>query len=836
MTGAVKSFTKAVDGALGTNFTGAVNWVEDNVLQPLEEVGLALIGVGSQFLTFIWEEVGYPVVRWFFAALGFTGETVYATQSVTVPLLKDPVRDNLTLAVVRAIRNETDLVEEIQATLTTTLVNSINLYLSRGRNDYIYGLPTIVSGFQSVNIPAITEAIESEIGEDVIVDSAFLDLPQAAIWVKYWLQENHNYTEADNYLYNPPDPVPWIYNGFHNDPPSDTFVVDLKRLQQDSGVHSGITSPTLNVPGAGWTVNEWVGELVLNLTDGSSGIVTSNTTDTITASLAGGTSNNWEVTDLYYIDKEIYDVFYEEAPALEFDLYYNVNYRKLTDLLTTRYWLYEKDEGSYPDLDTGAATEAINSTIDHKQSYMLPIIPLREHFKSVNKSKEAKEYKSSKRMLDVLNLDIDYLIDEIEGNEAIDQISNAYVLFAINLKTKSDGGKKALFSIFFDAHKYAIVGQQQFNAHPQAATPLFNSLHIKEQQYNFAFKYDYITLNKKSGKIADVGKCTVEIVILPNTSEERDDDYQIISQARINSHIILQHQVSEGTYLELVVQGPFMMVNIQRENSNEFDHKLIQLSNDEEEMKNFSIPLPGSLFSGFLSHYEQEQLINDSLSMVLYASESQYLEWYETERFLNFVGDVLFIIGVIMLIYDWSGTSTKALWALAYYIMYQYAIYIVMKRLMEIYADNNKAKLAILAAYLVASYYAPGGGSTGMSTAEALLFGVTAALKAITVDIGIQAETLAEEQAAFLIDAEERQEELDKAAALLDNNTGLDLWELVTYWPIDSYEKPDDYFQRTIHTQNPGVLVLDQIDGFHDNLLKLPEVDVYSFQAESVYT
>jgi len=44
-----------------------------------------------------------------------------------------------------------------------------------------------------------------------------------------------------------------------------------------------------------------VGKYIQNLTDGSSGLITANTADTVTATLAGGTSNSWTIGDLYDI-------------------------------------------------------------------------------------------------------------------------------------------------------------------------------------------------------------------------------------------------------------------------------------------------------------------------------------------------------------------------------------------------------------------------------------------------------------------------------------------------------------------------------------------------------
>ena len=52
-----------------------------------------------------------------------------------------------------------------------------------------------------------------------------------------------------------------------------------------------------------WTVDEWVGYTVYNTTDGSSGVITANTATTVTATLTGGTDNDFDTGDAYIISK-----------------------------------------------------------------------------------------------------------------------------------------------------------------------------------------------------------------------------------------------------------------------------------------------------------------------------------------------------------------------------------------------------------------------------------------------------------------------------------------------------------------------------------------------------
>lgn len=69
-----------------------------------------------------------------------------------------------------------------------------------------------------------------------------------------------------------------------------------------SGAHSGADGSTdLEDVSQAFEVNEFVGRSLVNTTDGSSGEITANTATTITAVLAGGTENDWDMSDNYQV-------------------------------------------------------------------------------------------------------------------------------------------------------------------------------------------------------------------------------------------------------------------------------------------------------------------------------------------------------------------------------------------------------------------------------------------------------------------------------------------------------------------------------------------------------
>lgn len=75
-----------------------------------------------------------------------------------------------------------------------------------------------------------------------------------------------------------------------------------------TGAHTGADgAAALTDAEAHFVVNELIGLTIKNLTDGSSGAITANTGTGVTATLVGGTDNDWDGDDAYIIEGAGYD-------------------------------------------------------------------------------------------------------------------------------------------------------------------------------------------------------------------------------------------------------------------------------------------------------------------------------------------------------------------------------------------------------------------------------------------------------------------------------------------------------------------------------------------------
>lgn len=78
--------------------------------------------------------------------------------------------------------------------------------------------------------------------------------------------------------------------------------VSFRVLAEYTGTHTGANNASvLTNSSATFVASALIGLLIENTTDGSTGTITANTTTTVTATLSGGTDNDWDTSDAYKI-------------------------------------------------------------------------------------------------------------------------------------------------------------------------------------------------------------------------------------------------------------------------------------------------------------------------------------------------------------------------------------------------------------------------------------------------------------------------------------------------------------------------------------------------------
>lgn len=494
-----------------------------------------------------------------------------------------------------------------------------------------------------------------------------------------------------------------------------------------------------------------------------------------------------------------------------------------------KYWVYDVNLGGY---DLSSASDGGSLLVDYGLTPMLPIIRLRSSFNFVKEG--TPEYDTAEPLLKHVNLNMDTLITAVEGDESNDirQVRDVFFLFGLNIYTESQAGKKALFLIFQSLEKRASISRAEWEAYKAFADSanlftiksylritqyIYNEIVIREGNYNTRVIFGFIEITTEEGSL--------------------ENEYEVeYFGAGETSSFIIKKRISGSIYTQIYIRGLILATDI-RVADGEVQTTNAGVSTDPLIQRNAVLPLSLNLAtSPEFSYFEKETIIQESCILTMYAEAVTELEFYETEKFNRLLGGVLTFLTLATLVVTGIPTTWTGWAELAFRtFLTSIALNFVVTKALEAAGDDNKKKALVLIAATAAAFYF-GRKYGGLSTAQAMLEATRIALQVIVIDVGIQGEALEQEERAFLIDAEERNEEVQKLADLLDVAPDLEYWEIVTYFNVYQDEAPEDFYARTIHTGNPGVLVLDEISTFHDRLLELPTIDLHSFDPVSAYT
>ena len=413
-------------------------------------------------------------------------------------------------------------------------------------------------------------------------------------------------------------------------------------------------------------------------------------------------------------------------------------------------------------------------------------------------------------------MDYDTIIEEIEANdENLAEIEDAFIVFATNLYTTAQSELRVLFELLSNFGADAQVTRAVFEADNQSLST--NVVNILEGYFNASFQFNWMETTTITGVLSQTGTYTSTVDIIPLDPDVPDQG--------VESFFTLSYQISDTEYVELVLHGPMLYHTI-KTTVGSYKVKTIQLSSDPAEQVDFNIPLTLDSLEE-LPYKDKEEVIYRSMTLCIYASSYNYLEWYETARFTSDFSIAVKIIAIVILIYSLgtAATVSAALWALASQVLIQIAIAYALEYILTEYGAGSVQGAAAIAAYIYIAYIT--GDTSGLSDAFDLLRLATITIDVSLINTAVELEALDLEIGAFEKDAEEKEEELQTAWDYLDvaEYNPLYLKRITQTYPDES---PGDYYTRTIHTGNPGVNALNQIETYVENLLLLPELDIYS--------
>ena len=706
---------------------------------------------------------GKKVLEETFRILGITSQTIYLVEMVSFPIITDPPKNVVQRAIITAVLENRDLMDDLLFESAYGISNSIQRLYDRADTEYVYDLPSVSLALNEVPNDEVLVYLNAQEGEPIAIINIEISPVDYGLWLQYRLIQF------------------WGFN------------------YNTSKLPTGETLLGWHIEGSD-IVPEW--------------------------------------------DIEPANALYTSIPTDNYQ-YIHVVYEKVATPGIFYLFVYPRGGGWIVALDG-----VPDSGTDTFQ--MLPIIALRQDFANIDVDKETIIYKQTKSLLKEIGFPLDKLMEGINSQDETQLafLEDVYLMFAVNIYTDKQGGKKALYSLFSTLFDEQITNKAKWDSIEDAVdqydveedydipAPRYdaapNIMRIEESAYNMVLQFNYIEEETLNLVIGDIGYTTTYTATLPNTPADSyrdpyDDEAERVRWGNVPmSYIRLTQQISDTQCRRLTVSGLFTATSITTGNG--ATKVIVTFIEDtwdatkDNDRERFNIPL-GLAQLNVIPLLEKEELLYESFRQVMFAEQAVHLDYYETGAFGNFIGAALNILMVVlMVVFPPAGGALNVIIGITKRLLVAYALTLILK---EVFSHNlsNAEKVLVLAAVAwFGSSAASTKDSIGILTAEGFILAVNAVSNAVLIDQSIQAERLQSDISGFESMRDKDQEEMAELWDAIPEDQDVDPFGLASVFINDFYESPANFYERTAHTGNPGVVTLDVIENYCSTQLKLPEL------------
>ena len=494
--------------------------------------------------------------------------------------------------------------------------------------------------------------------------------------------------------------------------------------------------------------------------------------------------------------------------------YYHVAYNVSGG--ATKYWLYEDGSGGYSALDLVYNAPQITN------GQFFPILYFRFNKASPAVDTSSVDYIHSKKMSNKLGMNYAKVLAEIETNPGIGDVEQAMQIMAVPATTTNQFELRYLFD-FWKAYSWLEVATD--------FDPGEHSLVIQDKRFKFTLQNRGITRKLVAGSIGAVGTYAMAYVPEVWPTLINAGFRSTLTEGGVPGKHKYRHQISASVYEEVTVLGMELMFHI--------IGNYTTTAGDGVDPNGIllTVPLDRSITESY-SLRDREILYSRSLHLVFNSVIIIKVKWYQRTFFKMFIMVVMVIIMVVSVGTmgpALGGVYAAALLGGATIAGAQIAVMIAVAQMLIVsiiasFAVKFISRFLgpigsmILGAVLLAAafYMAPATISTvgttmmsGMTTSQVLMQIATSLLtydhwarltKGVITEIAEITETY-----------DKKMKELEDANALLDQSNHL--FPFVVFG-----EEPDEFYNRTIHSGNIGILAIDQVEAFVDNALTLPSI------------
>lgn len=501
-------------------------------------------------------------------------------------------------------------------------------------------------------------------------------------------------------------------------------------------------------------------------------------------------------------------------------MYYRVCYYKMnangTLQATRNYWNYRVASGVYPSLNN-PPNSGLNSPY-------YPIVPLRRNNTDLTASALSNTdlYITSKALLKKVGLDFNHLGTSINANPDVGEVDHVFLYFGVDLQSTVAATQRYLLEFFAHLAPLAETSYTEYTRWQKNPTtlPPQSTLTIEDAGFKASISYSYIRVRYLTGSIGTVGTVTRTNTVRDRVRWSGSSGYY--SRYYENSSITFRLQVASNTYKEVEVRG---LVHTNYVYNN---HTVVtNLKDSIKDDYSFIIPLNRHVYSN-LSARMRMNVANDGLKLVFQSYKVVRTKWYES-GFFQFVMVAIAVVAATFGAWQVSAAIVASTTAteMAMIILATIVKVIAISYGFKLVTDVLGAELSLIIAAVLMVYTLGSGlkqGSLkGVPYASELLSASTGLSKSASDNIAEQINDLLGDRAKAQTEQDLMWDKLESAQELLATNGIIDPMEFINTVPaLQPYESPDEYYYRTVHSGNIGVLSLDAPTNYVDYMLMLP--------------
>jgi hypothetical protein len=493
------------------------------------------------------------------------------------------------------------------------------------------------------------------------------------------------------------------------------------------------------------------------------------------------------------------------------------------------FFTYQHGAGTYPSIDLAYALN--NSTL----GTYFPWAYFRLQGEDVYDVENKDSVDQMRAWCDTLGVSFDKLHEGVHADPDSDDVEQSILMMAIKPGHKHPACQEYLFKHFSVLHANAL-SQAALNPSLEGRMEAFTSSpsqmqHIRDNRFAMSLQFSGITKRRLAGNIGKKGSYKSKYAVM-----SQDSQYYLTqtpggagtgNSMSSQPGWVYQYQVTDAVYEEVIVYGlrSFYEVHRKKGFSAGADSAELLIPIDSAIVKTISVPA-------------REQLLCRALTMMVNTVIVIKSPWYASAGFRI----VLLIIAVVVTIFS-AGTAWQSIVAAASLgvaavvitVLTMIVQAVLVSLAVKLFVKVAGPKFALIVAIAAVIYGNSSAATSQLSAtwAESLVkVGASLVSEAATVNnqqIAAGIQNIVDDATAFSAWAADQYDGLGDKMKELGLNpaiVGLNAFDVVKMGPgFVLGENPSDYYSRTVHAGNIGVLGIEMTESYVAIQTQLPTFD-----------